>query len=1028
MRVPHAVSMSDCVVACCDLSDCDLSWMFERHCFIVSCQHKGNCEPKKMDRVKSYLTFVLRPLQRPSALIGYGQMPSNVIRSMALQADTSEEVNNLEELSFLSKERSQEEEPDYPDGYEDMEQKSLPLSIKHEEKENVNYADWGSIGTTENGLNASGLSNEGNHKELTGSEDEKGDLVSATNKKESEVNCVTKCPGELQEVTLNSTEKTTSEFDFQPPKEVDGTWQEEVLTPSHNPPPPDKLGFLSTATVQTSGLGNLIQRGTTALVTSTGPTKPSDQVLFVPAATKAVKELLVSAGDNLQLTLPKNDIELHASVVTPLLSETAYNYEWSLLSCPEDYNGEMEDRYSQTLKLSHLPEGTYAFKVMVSTDNAYGEGLVNVTVQPAIKTNQPPVAIVSPIAQEILFPTTSALIDGNQSIDDTKIVSYHWEEIEGPMREEKVSSDTPVLHLSNLVPGYYTFRLTVIDSEGAANSTTASLRVSKPVDYPPVAYAGPSQTINLPQSSIILNGNQSNDDHAVVRYEWSLSPQSQSKVVEMQGVRSPYLQLSAMQEGNYTFQLTVTDSAAQQSTAEVTVIVQPEKNSSSAAVADPDKDMFPVQSTILHGSKNTDDGGGTAYNHWENISRPSSLEAENVDGAVTAVTGLELGIDHFRPTARDNQELSSATMLPVTVKAESNHPPQANAGGKHILVLPNNSIALDGSQSSDDQEIVSYLWIRDGQSPAAGDVLHGSDHEAILQLTNLVEGIYTFHLKVIDGSGDSDINSTTVEVRPDPKKNGLVELILQVGVGHLSEQQKDTLVRQLAVLLNVLDSDIKVQKIHAYSDISTAVVFYVQSGHPFTVLKASDVAQVLRSQLLKEKPDFLLFKVLRVDTAACLLTCSGHGHCDPITKRCICYQLWMENLIQQYLTDGESNCDWSVFYVIVSAFILVVLMVGLAWLCIGCCKSRKRTKTRKKTKYTILDNIDDQERMELRPKYGIKHRSTEHNSSLMVSESEFDSDQDTIFSREKSERENSRNARNGSIKNGISFSYSSTDR
>lgn len=31
---------------------------------------------------------------------------------------------------------------------------------------------------------------------------------------------------------------------------------------------------------------------------------------------------------------------------------------------------------------------------------------------------------------------------------------------------------------------------------------------------------------------------------------------------------------------------------------------------------------------------------------------------------------------------------------------------------------------------------------------------------------------------------------------------------------------------------------------------------------------------------------------------------------------------------------------------------------------------RKRTKIRKKTKYTILDNMDEQERMELRPKYG----------------------------------------------------------
>lgn len=42
---------------------------------------------------------------------------------------------------------------------------------------------------------------------------------------------------------------------------------------------------------------------------------------------------------------------------------------------------------------------------------------------------------------------------------------------------------------------------------------------------------------------------------------------------------------------------------------------------------------------------------------------------------------------------------------------------------------------------------------------------------------------------------------------------------MQVGAGQLTEQQKDTLVRQLAVLLNVLDSDIKVQKIQAYSDL-----------------------------------------------------------------------------------------------------------------------------------------------------------------------------------------------------------------
>lgn len=48
---------------------------------------------------------------------------------------------------------------------------------------------------------------------------------------------------------------------------------------------------------------------------------------------------------------------------------------------------------------------------------------------------------------------------------------------------------------------------------------------------------------------------------------------------------------------------------------------------------------------------------------------------------------------------------------------------------------------------------------------------------------------------------------------------------------------------------------------------------------------------------------------------------------------------------------------------------------------------------------------------------GIKHRSTEHNSSLMMSESELDSDQDTTFAQHRPVRSRNRispqAARNG---------------
>lgn len=74
----------------------------------------------------------------------------------------------------------------------------------------------------------------------------------------------------------------------------------------------------------------------------------------------------------------------------------------------------------------------------------------------------------------------------------------------------------------------------MVDSDGASSSTTASLTVNKAVDYPPVANAGPNQVITLPQNSITLFGNQSTDDHGITSYEWSLSPSSKGKVVEMQ--------------------------------------------------------------------------------------------------------------------------------------------------------------------------------------------------------------------------------------------------------------------------------------------------------------------------------------------------------------------------------------------------------------------------------------------------------------------------------------------------------------
>ncbi|XP_072267706.1 dyslexia-associated protein KIAA0319 homolog isoform X2 [Pyxicephalus adspersus] len=1011
IRIPNARTMSDCAIACCNHSGCDLAWLLGRQCYIVNCQHKESCEPQKFEHMQSYLTFVLRPSPRFISLPFY----DNGKYLLGDQSDPEEDMASLKDLSSLMKNPSMEEPADYSDDYGAPQLDILHLNPKEEDRPrpDLDYLNWLMPDAAKNATAVEvGRRNDDDNSEHL--------------KEESIINNVV-----LSNVseTLSGDQLTTVPIQADTVMQKGKETNEELPTLIPNSPSPDKV--LADVTERSENHSNekLLSEHKDVVEHTVIPSYPPIFHSTLPTSTGQypVSTLTVSTAGNMEVELPTQEVLLNVFVSPEPQAKMPYTYEWSLIKQPEEFYGELKMKNTKSPILSNVTAGLYTLRVAVSGEHAFGEGFLNVTIRPA-RINQWPVAVVSPRTQEVSLLSTSAFIDGSQSSDDDKIMAYLWEEITGPSHQLKTVGEESVLHLSDLEPGNYTYRLTVTDSDGATNSTEASVIVHKLVDNPPIANEGPNQIITLPQNEINLNGNQSKGDHEIVSYEWSLDPSSNGKVVTMQGVRSPNLQAKIEQAGEYKFQLTVTDSAKQQSTAQVIVTVEPENNSPPVAEPGPDKELtYPVESTTLDGSRSKDDHGIVSY-VWENISGPTTVVIQNSDKPVAIVSNLHIGTYRFCLTVKDQQGLSSSAAVSITVKEGKNNPPKAHAGGTHVLVLPNNSISLDGSKSVDDQGIVSYQWRRDGQSPAAGDVMDLSEHKPVLQLTNLVEGIYLFHLKVTDAKGESDMDTATVEVRPDSRKQSLVELILEVAVSQLNEQQKDTLVRQLAVLLNVLDSDVKVQKIQAHSDLSTVILFYVQSGHPIKTWKATDVKQTLQNKLLKEKADFLLYKVLRVDTAVCLLKCSGHGHCDPITKSCLCYPFWMENFIQRYVTDGESNCDWSVLYITVLTFALVAFPMGMVWVCICCYKSRKRTKIRKKTKYTILDNFDDQERMALRPKYGIKHRSTEHNSSLMVSESEFDSDQDTIFSRDKADQENPKNISTGTLSNGAPFNFSSKCR
>ncbi|XP_050788497.1 dyslexia-associated protein KIAA0319-like protein homolog isoform X1 [Gopherus flavomarginatus] len=1047
-------SAQSCQAACCQSPSCDAFWLLEKMCIQVNCMVPHQCQASRTDSSDSILVFLKKSKTTERSLSS--QCEGEVETLLHKLLDWCTPVQAKKRLRRSFRELLTQKQNLANDKRDLLKRDTRDLLPTRGNAENLSASTLDS--TSKSGLSNIGLKDNPEpgpslRKGYVLSDhatQEKTSLQNGTDSREeknrSPASPESHSVSELSDPagsgslgvhagTSMSELPVLATFSSPIAQGLTATGKAEKLKQSNNTSvQPLSLEEILPTISALQGKNTMKMQTITAMPTGVPTNDSGTTVQTIPATSSStstpvpvMKELVVSAGNNVQVTLPKNEVQLNAFVLPEPPTGTSYTYDWGLITHPKDYSGEMEGKHSQTLKLSKLTVGLYEFKVIVDGGKAHGEGYVNVTVNPKPRVNQPPVAIVSPQSQEISLPTTSTVIDGSQSTDDYKIVSFHWEELKGPLREEKVSTDTAILKLTNLVPGNYTFSLTVVDSDGASNSTTASLTVNKEVDYPPVANAGPNQVITLPQNSITLYGNQSTDDHSIVSYEWLLSPSSKGKVMEMQGVRTPILQLSAMQEGDYTYQLTVTDSAGQQSTAEVTVIVQPENNKPPKADAGPDKELtLPVDSTTLDGSKSSDDQKIVSF-LWEKTRGPDGVKLENANSSIATVTGLQVGMYEFTLTVKDERSLQSQSSVNVIVKEEMNKPPVAKIAGNVVVTLPTDTAALDGSKSWDDKGIVSYLWTRDEGSPAAGEVLNNSDHHPLLFLSNLVEGTYTFHLKVTDAKGESDADRTTVEVKADPRKNNLVEMILDVNVSQLTERQKGMLIRQIGVLLGVLDSDITVQKIQPYTEQSTKMVFFVQNQPPHQIFKGHDVAWTLKSELRKQPSGFLIFRALEINSVTCQLNCSEHGRCDSFTKRCICDPFWMENFIKVQMGEGESNCEWSVLYVIIASFVIVVAFGILSWTVVCCCKRRKG-KPKRKSKYKILD-ATDQESLELKPnlkagqrrssdaREGSRQKAQVLNTSLMHSESELDSDE-AIFTWPDREKGRLLRSQNGSLRNG----------
>ncbi|WP_171037082.1 malectin domain-containing carbohydrate-binding protein [Maribacter algarum] len=230
---------------------------------------------------------------------------------------------------------------------------------------------------------------------------------------------------------------------------------------------------------------------------------------------------------------------------------------------------------ANTIDIGHREDGAGIDKLYVAktTNIPNGFGAVDAN---CVTTSEPPIANAGS-NMSITLPTNSIVLNGSgNDPDGGSIATYQWTQEDGPNTSSLSGASTADLTVNNLIEGTYVFRLTVTDDENETGFDEISVVINPEVGtQSPTADAGSNQSIDLPTSSITLNGTGTDPDGgSITGYEWT--QQSGPNTASLSGATTTELTADNLVEGTYVFRLTVTDDEDETGFDEVSVTVNPE--------------------------------------------------------------------------------------------------------------------------------------------------------------------------------------------------------------------------------------------------------------------------------------------------------------------------------------------------------------------------------------------------------------------------------------------------------------------
>ncbi len=382
-----------------------------------------------------------------------------------------------------------------------------------------------------------------------------------------------------------------------------------------------------------------------------------------------------------------------------------------------------------------------------------------------IAVNAPPVADAGPDATVIEGAVVG--LSGAGSFDpDTAPnpqLTYAWS-LTRPAGSSAVlsSANTVTSSFTADLPG--TYIATLVVNDGAADSSPDSAVFTVLANAPPLAKAGPDQSVDT-GSLVQLNGGASSDPEGdPLTFAWTLSrPAGSAATLSSPGSATP--SFTADVEGAYTATLVVNDGNSD--SAPDSVLITASTDDPPVAKAGPDQNVDEGELVNLDGSASFDPEGQGLSFAWT-LARPAGSSA-SLSGATTATPSFTADIPgNYTATLVVNDGVFSSAPDTVLIAAASlNTAPVAAATADATEVATGVTVNLDGSGSSDaDGDTLSYAWSL--STPAGSSASLSSPGSVTPSFVPDVAGTYLASLVVNDGEANSAPASVSITANTPP--------------------------------------------------------------------------------------------------------------------------------------------------------------------------------------------------------------------------------------------------------------------